>query len=65
MITLVGIALLGLACVGFASHALDDSDPDRAAHDDSRALDALLFLLCLIGVLNAKRKRKRDEDSDE
>lgn len=61
MITLVGLALLGLALIGFASDALAD---DRAPQDESGTLDALLFLLCLIGILAAKRKRDADPDDE-
>lgn len=59
--TLLGIMLLGLALVGFASSALDDSS-DRAPQSDSGTLDALLFMLCLVGVLHASAKRRDDED---
>lgn len=51
----VGLILLGLSLVGFASHALDPHERE------SPSLDAILFLLCLIGVIHA---RKRDEDVD-
>lgn len=60
MITLLGIMLLGLALVGFASHALDDA-PER----DSSTLDALLFLLCLVGVLAHRAKQQRDKDDED
>ena len=59
---LVGLALLALACFGFASHALDDG-PDRAPTGESGTLDALLFLLCLVGILGA-RKPARDADEE-
>lgn len=59
--TLLGLMLFGLALVGFASSALQD-DGDRAPQSDSGTLDALLFLLCLVGVLHASAKRRDCDD---
>lgn len=59
MITLIGLMLLGLACLGAASSALD---PDE--RKDSCTLDALLFLLCVVSVLGASERKRPDPDDE-
>ena len=54
---LIGLALLGLALVGCASSALDPHERDSSA-----TFDALLFLLCLVGVVAAHKRKSADED---
>lgn len=51
----VGLMLLGLALIGFASSALDD-DPD------ARWFDALLFVLILISAVHAKKRKENDDE---
>jgi MYXO-CTERM domain-containing protein len=58
-VTLIGLALLALACIGFASAHLKDDSPDRASEG---TWDALLFLLVLVGVLHARRKRDSEDE---
>jgi hypothetical protein len=59
-VILVGLTLFALTCFGIASHCLDDGN-ETAPTGESHTLDALLFLLCLIGIV-AAHKRKSDED---
>ena len=54
---LVAIFLSGVALIGLAGRLLGEPE----THDDSSALDALLFLLCLISVV---RRHKSDEEND-
>jgi hypothetical protein len=56
----VGLFLFALACIGAASSALD---PEESK--DSLTLDALLFLLCLVGVVHASSQRKRANEDEE
>lgn len=60
---IVAITLIALLLIGFASHALDDG-PERAPNGESHTLDALLFLLCLVGIVAAQRKRARDSEDE-
>ena len=63
MITIVGLFLLALACVGYASEALDDT-PRENAPDDK--LGGPLLALCFVAVLGAaaKQRKQRDDDLD-
>lgn len=55
----VGIFLIALALIGCASSALDPSE-----RKESLSFDALLFLLCLVGVVAAHKRKSSDEDLD-
>lgn len=62
---MIGLALLlalGLTLIGASTHLLDDRAPESKP-DGIAWSDALILLLCLAGIL-AARKRERDE-SDE
>lgn len=59
MITILGLFLLALAAIGFASDALSD---DRASESKPDGLSALLFALCLASVLAHRPKAKADDE---
>lgn len=54
----VVLTVAALFLVGFAASALED----RAPKESSGTLDALLFLLCLVGIVAAKRKRESEDE---
>lgn len=60
--TIVGLFLLALACIGYASEALDDSPRTETPPGESRAADGLLFALCLASVLAAHKRKSQDEE---
>lgn len=59
---MIGLALLALACFGFASEALDDAPRDVAPRGESHAADAILFALCLVSVIAAHKRKTEDEE---
>jgi hypothetical protein len=66
VIALFGLGLFGALCA-LSAGALADSPSDSNArstqpNESSGAFDALLFLLCLVGVVAAHVKRKRDDE---
>jgi hypothetical protein len=62
-VILIGLFVFGVAVIAMSARLLETPDPDRASQSESRGLDALLFLLCLIGVVSAvRRKRKADDE---
>ncbi len=59
--TILGLFLFGLACVGFASEALDAPEADRASESKAGGLEAILFLLCLASVVRSHKKTDDEE----
>lgn len=54
----VGFMLAGLLLVLVCGNACDDKP-----RDDSRMVDALLFLLVLVGVVAASQRKRTDDES--
>jgi len=52
------IFVSAVCLIGACAHALDDSE-DKGPNV---ALDALLFALCLLGVLMARKRREESDD---
>ncbi len=65
--TIVGMTFLIMALIGYVSSALE-SPPEIEPTRDTPApsgpgiFDALIFLLCLAGILAAKHRRESEED---
>jgi hypothetical protein len=56
-VIVVGLILAGILLVTLAAQGLDDGPPQ-----ESRFVDALLFLLCLVSVLHAKQLKEEGDD---
>lgn len=63
MIVCVCLALLGLACVGFASELLDDASPSETRVEGTAS--AFLLLLCLAAVAAHRALPDPDDDPDD
>lgn len=65
MILLIGFAMT-VVLIGCSARALDAATPDRAPEPkpggETGWLDALLFVVLLIGTVRAHHKRQHDED---
>lgn len=65
MILLIGFALT-VVLIGCSARALDGPTSDRASEPkpggDSGWLDALLFVVLLIGTVRAHHKRQHEDD---
>lgn len=63
MITILGCTLLIMTIVGWIAGKLDDSPTSTTPPDDESpgGWDALIFLLCLLGIVLHKRKAREDD----
>jgi hypothetical protein len=63
-VILIGLFVFSVALIVMSARLLDTPEADRAPQSESRGLDALLFLLCLIGVVSAVRRKRKAEEED-
>jgi hypothetical protein len=65
-VILLGLFVFAVALVSMSARMLGPREPERASQSESGKhsawLDAALFLMLLIGIVRAHRKRQEDED---